>query len=189
MGSISSTRAGTTRADHSAEGLSSTAASGAGSARVRAVAFIPTATFALGEEDRYLVVTQLLPPTLAANALAVQAAYREYQQRALARGGLRKMYIGTLTLALVLAVFGALLLAVVGCGQAGLSSNPTTSTGASAVAPAPVGAVAAEPDASTAPIDLGPTPASEAVRFSVSLRHPAALQREARHSAPALAGR
>ncbi|MBC7732562.1 MAG: HAMP domain-containing protein, partial [Bacteriovorax sp.] len=87
-------------------------ASGAGAARVRAVAFIPTATFALGEEERYLVVTQLLPPTLAANALAVQTAYREYQQRALARGGLRKMYIGTLTLALVLAVFGALLLAV-----------------------------------------------------------------------------
>ena len=87
-------------------------ASGAGAARVRAVAFIPTASFALGEEERYLVVTQLLPPTLAANALAVQSAYREYQQRALARGGLRKMYIGTLTLALVLAVFGALLLAV-----------------------------------------------------------------------------
>ncbi len=81
-------------------------------ARVRAVAVIPTATFTLGEEDRYLVVTQLLPPTLAANALAVQTAYREYQQRALALGGLRKMYIGTLTLALVLAVFGALLLAV-----------------------------------------------------------------------------
>ena len=39
-------------------------------------------------------------------------AYREYQQRALARSGLRKMYIGTLTLALVLAVFGALLLAI-----------------------------------------------------------------------------
>jgi len=87
-------------------------ANGGGAARVRAVAFIPTATFALGEEDRFLVVTQLLPPTLAANALAVQAAYREYQQRALARGGLRKMYIGTLTLSLVLAVFGALLLAV-----------------------------------------------------------------------------
>jgi nitrogen fixation/metabolism regulation signal transduction histidine kinase len=85
---------------------------GAGSARVRAIALIPTTTFALGEEDRYLMVNLLLPRTLAVNALAVQAAYREYQQRALARGGLRKMYIGTLTLALVLAVFGALLLAV-----------------------------------------------------------------------------
>jgi nitrogen fixation/metabolism regulation signal transduction histidine kinase len=81
-------------------------------ARVRAIALIPTTTFALNEEERYLLVNQLLPRTLATNALAVQAAYREYQQRALQRGGLRKMYIGTLTLALVLAVFGALLLAV-----------------------------------------------------------------------------
>jgi nitrogen fixation/metabolism regulation signal transduction histidine kinase len=42
----------------------------------------------------------------------VQEANREYQERALARGGLRKMYIGTLTLSLFLAVFGAVLLAV-----------------------------------------------------------------------------
>jgi nitrogen fixation/metabolism regulation signal transduction histidine kinase len=83
----------------------------ANTARVRALAYIPTTTFLLGEEDRFLLVSQLLPPTLAANALSVQSAYREYQQRALARGGLSKMYIGTLTLALVLAVFGALLLA------------------------------------------------------------------------------
>ena len=87
-------------------------ASGGASARVRAIALIQSTTFALGDEDRYLLVNQLLPRALAANALAVQSAYREYQQRALARGGLRKMYIGTLTLALVLAVFGALLLAV-----------------------------------------------------------------------------
>ena len=58
-------------------------------------------------------VTQAIPPALAANAIAVQEAYREYQERALARGGLRKMYIGTLTLSLFLAVFGAVLLAVV----------------------------------------------------------------------------
>jgi nitrogen fixation/metabolism regulation signal transduction histidine kinase len=43
----------------------------------------------------------------------VQSAYREYQQRALARDGLRRMYLGTLTLALILAVFGAVLLAAV----------------------------------------------------------------------------
>jgi nitrogen fixation/metabolism regulation signal transduction histidine kinase len=47
-----------------------------------------------------------------ANALAVQEANREYQERALAREGLRRMYIGTLTLSLFLAVFGAVLLAV-----------------------------------------------------------------------------
>ena len=88
------------------------ASGSANAARVRAIAVVPTATFALGGEDRYLMVNQLLPRSLATNALAVQSAYREYQQRALARDGLRKMYIGTLTLALVLAVFGALLLAV-----------------------------------------------------------------------------
>ena len=87
------------------------AANNPGNARVRALAYIPTTTFTLGVEDHYLLVTQALPSSLASNALSVQAAYREYQQRALARGGLRKMYIGTLTLALVLAVFGALLLA------------------------------------------------------------------------------
>jgi nitrogen fixation/metabolism regulation signal transduction histidine kinase len=48
-----------------------------------------------------------------ANAMAVEAANREYQERALAREGLKRMYIGTLTLSLFLAVFGAVLLAVV----------------------------------------------------------------------------
>jgi nitrogen fixation/metabolism regulation signal transduction histidine kinase len=47
------------------------------------------------------------------NALEVQSAYREYQERALAREGLRRMYIGTLTLSLFMAVLGAILLAVV----------------------------------------------------------------------------
>jgi nitrogen fixation/metabolism regulation signal transduction histidine kinase len=92
------------------EGLEDDAA--AGSARIRALAFIPSSGFELVPQDRYLLVTQLLPATLTANALAVQSAYREYQQRALGRQGLRKMYIGTLTLTLILAVFGALLLAV-----------------------------------------------------------------------------
>ena len=67
-------------------------------------------------------MTQPLPPQLAANALAVQTAYREYQQRALARDGLRRMYIGTLTLALVLAVFGAVLLAVAARQPAGAAA-------------------------------------------------------------------
>jgi nitrogen fixation/metabolism regulation signal transduction histidine kinase len=82
-------------------------------ARVRAVAFVPSNDISLtGGEDRFLMVVQLVPQALLANALTVQGAYREYQQRAIARDGLRRMYIGTLTLALVLSVFGALLLAV-----------------------------------------------------------------------------
>jgi len=80
--------------------------------RVRVLALVPSTGFTLGNEDRFLMVSQLLPATLASNALAVQGAYREYQQRSLAREGLRKMYIGTLTLTLIMAVFGAVLLAV-----------------------------------------------------------------------------
>ena len=83
-----------------------------GPARIRALAFLPSVDIALAQQERYLLVTTLLPAALATNALAVQAAYREYQQRSLAREGLRKMYIGTLTLTLILAVVGALLLAV-----------------------------------------------------------------------------
>jgi nitrogen fixation/metabolism regulation signal transduction histidine kinase len=80
-------------------------------ARVRALALLPSSDITLGSEDRFLLVVQPVPAQLAANALAVQAAYREYQQRALARDGLRKMYVGTLTLALILAMFAAVLLA------------------------------------------------------------------------------
>ncbi|MCB1981873.1 MAG: HAMP domain-containing protein [Rhodoferax sp.] len=83
-------------------------------ARVRALARLPSTDLDLrGDERRYLLATVPIAPALAADALAVQAAYSEYQQRALARDGLRRAYIGTLTLALVLSVFGAVLLAIV----------------------------------------------------------------------------
>jgi nitrogen fixation/metabolism regulation signal transduction histidine kinase len=97
------------------EGLDEELLSGAArtGARVRALAEVPDTQIALKPgEERYLLAVQPVPQQLAANALAVQTAYSEYQQRALARSGLRRMYIGTLTLALVLAVFGAVLLAV-----------------------------------------------------------------------------
>ncbi|WP_119964738.1 sensor histidine kinase [Simplicispira lacusdiani] len=80
--------------------------------RVKAMALVPSPSVGLLVEPRYLQVTLPLPQVLVANALAVQEANREYQERALARGGLRRMYIGTLTLSLFLAVFGAVLLAV-----------------------------------------------------------------------------
>jgi nitrogen fixation/metabolism regulation signal transduction histidine kinase len=85
--------------------------------RIRALAYLPTTSVDLRQQDRFLYVTQFVPQSIAVNALAVQTAYREYQQRSLARAGLRQMYIGTLTLALVLAVFGALLLAVMLANQ------------------------------------------------------------------------
>lgn len=80
--------------------------------RLKALAQVPSSNFGMLGENRFLLVTQELPEALVANALAVTEAYREYQERALARDGLRRMYIGTLTLSLFLAVFGAVLLAV-----------------------------------------------------------------------------
>ncbi|WP_218242072.1 sensor histidine kinase [Comamonas fluminis] len=82
-------------------------------AKVRTLALVPSSAVNLLEEARYLQATIALPETLVRNALAVQEANREYQERALARGGLQRMYIGTLTLALFLAVFGAVVLAIV----------------------------------------------------------------------------
>jgi nitrogen fixation/metabolism regulation signal transduction histidine kinase len=85
---------------------------GAASAKMRSYALVSSSSIGLLTELRYLQVVQDLPSTLVADALAVQTAYQEYQQRALARSGLRQMYIGTLTLSLFLSVFGATLLAV-----------------------------------------------------------------------------
>ncbi len=64
--------------------------------------------FALHSESRYLQVMQAVPEELAVNAEALRTAYGEYQQRSLARSGLRKFFLVTLTLVLLLAVFAAL---------------------------------------------------------------------------------
>lgn len=81
-------------------------------AHVRVLALVSASDFGIATEPRYLEVIAPLPAALVADALAVQVANREYQERALGREGLQRMYIGTLTLALFLAVIGAVLLAV-----------------------------------------------------------------------------
>jgi len=95
------------------EGLDEGAPGGQVSARVKVLVPISSSLLGLTPEVRFLLVTRELPPNLVANALAVQSANREYQERALGREGLKRMYIGTLTLSLFLAVFGAVLLAVI----------------------------------------------------------------------------
>ena len=57
---------------------------------------------------RYLQLLQLAPTQLAADGETIRAAYADYKERFDARLGLRKMYIVTLTLTLLLAVFGAI---------------------------------------------------------------------------------
>lgn len=78
--------------------------------RLRVVVTIPALsdTLSLQTESRFLQLLQPVPPHLAANAEALRAAYSEYQERSLARSGLRKIYIVTLTLTLLLAIFGAI---------------------------------------------------------------------------------
>jgi nitrogen fixation/metabolism regulation signal transduction histidine kinase len=106
-------RTARTRAFTAVEGLDDPGAAQANTARVKAIVAVPQPSLGLLAESRFLQVTAPIPPALVANALAVQEAYREYQERALAREGLRRMYIGTLTLSLFLAVFGAVLLAII----------------------------------------------------------------------------
>jgi nitrogen fixation/metabolism regulation signal transduction histidine kinase len=61
-----------------------------------------------GMAPRYLQLMQAVPVNLASNAQVLQTAYSEYQARAFSRRGLRKMYIETLTLTLLLAIFSAI---------------------------------------------------------------------------------
>ncbi|MCE7504869.1 ATP-binding protein [Polynucleobacter sp. IMCC30063] len=68
-------------------------------------------------EARYLQLVKQVPPSVTKNTLAIQTAYSDYQEKALGRTGLRKMYIGTLTLTLFFALFVAVSLALLLGGE------------------------------------------------------------------------
>ena len=70
-----------------------------------------------GAQPRFLQVIQAVPVNLATNAQVLSTAYTEYQERFVARVGLRRMYIETLTLTLLLAIFGAVASAFVIAGN------------------------------------------------------------------------
>ncbi|WP_426210001.1 sensor histidine kinase [Massilia sp. TWP1-3-3] len=70
-----------------------------------------------GAQPRFLQVIQSVPANLATNAQVLSTAYTEYQERFVARVGLRRMYIETLTLTLLLAIFGAVASAFVIAGN------------------------------------------------------------------------
>jgi len=95
------------------EGLDEGIAAVPEGARIKVLVLVSSSGLDSLGEARYLLAGKALPSTLVDNALAVTQANREYQERALAREGLRRMYIGTLTLSLFMAVFGGVLLAVV----------------------------------------------------------------------------
>ncbi len=63
-------------------------------------------------ETRWLQIMHPVPDSIARNANLVQYGFRDYQELALSRLGLRKLYGITLTLALILAVFAAIVVAL-----------------------------------------------------------------------------
>lgn len=82
-----------------------------GSLMIRVVVPIPAR--ALLSEGLYLQLTEPVPIALSRNVEAVQEAHREYQQIVIGRDGLSRIYSVTLTLALLLALLGAVAVAFV----------------------------------------------------------------------------
>ena len=83
--------------------------------RVRAIVPVirKKAMLSKDAEDRYfLQLVRFIPMPLAKNIYAVESAYSEYQEKSLGRTGLRKMFVGTLTLTLFFALFVAVTLAL-----------------------------------------------------------------------------
>jgi len=68
---------------------------------------VPISMLSLADELRVLQLLQPVPRQLAQDAEAVQSGYREYQELALSRRGLKRLYGLTLTLTLLLALLSA----------------------------------------------------------------------------------
>jgi len=65
-------------------------------------------------DDKYfLQLVRFIPTPLTKNIFAVESAYSDYQEKSLGRTGLRKMFVGTLTLTLFFALFVAVTLALI----------------------------------------------------------------------------
>ena len=71
---------------------------------------VPISMLSLADELRVLQLLQPVPRELARDAEAVQSGYREYQELALSRRGLKRLYGLTLTLTLLLALLSAVAL-------------------------------------------------------------------------------
>ncbi len=74
-------------------------------------ALIPVGGYRLDTEPFVLQVEQPVPEAITQSAEAVEAAHRDYQELQLGRAGLKRMYLMTLTFALLLALFAAIVLA------------------------------------------------------------------------------
>ena len=82
---------------------------------------VPIESLTLAGEPRFLQLRAPVPANLARNAEAVEAAYRDYRELALAREGLKRIYVVTLSFALLMALFVAVAVAVT---QSNLLAEP-----------------------------------------------------------------
>ncbi|MDR3479397.1 MAG: ATP-binding protein [Burkholderiaceae bacterium] len=78
--------------------------------RLRVIVAIPSSSSELSVQGQthFLQLLQPVSTSLATNTKALSVASREYHERSLGRSGLRKIYIVTLTLTLLLAIFCAI---------------------------------------------------------------------------------
>ncbi|HYR35417.1 MAG TPA: ATP-binding protein [Burkholderiales bacterium] len=84
-------------------------------------AIVPLVPLAMTGEARFLQLRSPVPANLARNAEAVEAAYRDYRELALSRDGLKRIYVVTLSFALLMALFVAVAVAVT---QSSLLAEP-----------------------------------------------------------------
>jgi nitrogen fixation/metabolism regulation signal transduction histidine kinase len=82
---------------------------------------VPLDTRDLADGARFLQLRQAVPPTFAKSAEAVEVAYRDYRELAISRDGLKRIYLVTLTFALLMALFVAVAVAVT---QSNLLAEP-----------------------------------------------------------------
>ena len=73
---------------------------------------VPVDITRLPDEARFLQLRAGVPASFARNAEAVEAAYRDYRELAISRQGLQRIYLVTLTFALLMALFVAIAVAV-----------------------------------------------------------------------------
>jgi nitrogen fixation/metabolism regulation signal transduction histidine kinase len=76
-------------------------------------AIVPISASTISDETRYLQLRQPVPESLARSAESVEAVYSDYRKLSLSRQGLKRSYIVTLTLALLMALFSAVALAFI----------------------------------------------------------------------------
>jgi two-component system, NtrC family, nitrogen regulation sensor histidine kinase NtrY len=82
---------------------------------------MPLDSLGIASEARFLQLRASVPPSFSRSAEAVEAAYRDYRELAISRDGLKRVYVVTLTFAVLMALFVAVAVAVT---QSNLLAEP-----------------------------------------------------------------